>query len=91
LIYLIRIKEKLSGRILLQHEKGMVRKMNTSDKNQKKREKPVKPGDNVFEEVVQAEAAGLYPSNELDGGMIPRSKAESRAGIDAEGESHTKK
>jgi len=65
--------------------------MNTSDKNQKKREKPVKPGDNVFEEVVQAEAAGLYPSNELDGGMIPRSKAESRAGIDAEGESHTKK
>lgn len=50
---------------------------------------PRKKGDNVFEEVVCAEAVGLYPSNELDGGMIPRSKAESRAGIDAEGESST--
>ncbi len=52
---------------------------------------PRKKGDNVFEDVVRAEAVGLYPSNELDGGMIPRSKAESRAGIDAEGESNTKK
>ncbi len=53
----------------------------------KKREIPEKKGENVFEEVTKAEAVGLYPSNQMDGGMIPRSKAESRAGIDAEGES----
>ncbi len=51
---------------------------------------PRKKGDNIFEEVVCAEAVGLYPSNEMDSGMIPRSKAESRAGIDAEGENSTK-
>ncbi len=57
----------------------------------KKKEFPKKKGENVFEEVVRAEAVGLYPSNQMDGGMVPRSKAESRAGIDAEGESNTKK
>ena len=56
----------------------------------KKKEFPPKKGDNVFENVVRAEAADLYPSNELDDGMLPRSKPESRAGIDAEGESNTK-
>ena len=54
----------------------------------RKREFPDrKKGSNVFEEVVCAEAVGLYPSNEMDDGMIPRSKASSRAGIDGEGES----
>ena len=52
---------------------------------------PRKKGENVFEEVVTAEAVGLYPSNQHDNGMIPRSKAESRAGIDGEGESSTEK
>ncbi|MBQ4066445.1 MAG: hypothetical protein IJD22_02250 [Clostridia bacterium] len=52
---------------------------------------PSKKGEKVFEEVVTAEAVGLYPSNQLDNGMIPRSKAESRAGIDGEGESSTEK
>lgn len=42
------------------------------------------------DEVVRVETVGLYPSNEMDDGMIPRSKATSRAGIDAEGESHTR-
>ena len=57
----------------------------------KKRELPPrKKGDNIFEEVVCAEAVGLYPSSQTDDGMIPRSKAESRAGIDGEGESTTK-
>ena len=56
----------------------------------RKREFPErKKGENLFEKVVHAEAAGLYPSNQMDSGMIPRSKAESRAGIDAEGESST--
>jgi len=45
----------------------------------------------VIDEVVAAEAIGLYPSNQMDDGMIPRSKATSRAGIDANGESNTKK
>ena len=53
----------------------------------KKKEFPPKKKDNVFERVVRAEAVGLYPDNEMDTGMIPRSKAESRAGVDAEGES----
>lgn len=52
---------------------------------------PRKKGENVFEEVVTAEAIGLYPSNQMDDGMVPRSKAESRAGTDGEGESHTEK
>ena len=57
----------------------------------KKREfPPRKKGDNIIADVVEAEAVGLYPSMELDGGMIPRSKAESRAGIDGDGESSTK-
>lgn len=57
----------------------------------KKKEFPQRKGDNVFEDVVRAEAANLYPSNELDDGMLPRSKPESRAGIDADGESNSKK
>ena len=50
-----------------------------------------KKGENVFEKVVHAEAAGIYPSNQMDEGIVPRSNPESRAGIDAEGESSTKK
>jgi len=56
----------------------------------KKREIPEKrKGDNMIDEVVRAEAVGLYPDSQTDGGMIPRSKAESRAGIDGDGESST--
>lgn len=58
----------------------------------KKRYIPEKDLDkSIIDEVVMAEAIGLYPSNQLDNGMIPRSKAESRAGIDAEGESSNAK
>lgn len=60
-------------------------------KMDKKRELPDKKGENVFEVVTKAEASGLYPSNQMDNGMIPRSKAESRAGIDAEGETPANK
>lgn len=38
----------------------------------------------TIEEVVRAEAVGLYPSNEMDDGMLPRSKPESRAGLDCD-------
>lgn len=49
----------------------------------KKREFPErKKGDNVIAEVVRAEACALYPDNETDEGMLPRSKPESRAGLD---------
>ena len=37
---------------------------------------------NTIENVVRAEAVGLYPSNELDEGLTPRSTPESRAGND---------
>lgn len=51
----------------------------------KKKEFPErKKGDNLIAEVVRAEAVGLYPSSQTDNGMIPRSKAESRAGLDAD-------
>ncbi len=52
----------------------------------RKREFPErKKGENIFEEVTKAEAVSLYPDNQLDEGMIPRSKAESRAGLDFDG------
>ena len=56
-----------------------------------KKKRTQKKSENVFEEVVRAEAVGLYPSNQMDEGIVPRSNPESRAGIDADGESNTKK
>ena len=53
-----------------------------------KKKRDPKKGENVFEEVVRAEAVGLYPSNQMDEGLLPRSSPESRAGIDGEGESN---
>lgn len=58
--------------------------METKDMKNKKKRAP------TVDEVVRVETVGLYPSNEMDDGMIPRSKATSRAGIDAEGESNSK-
>ena len=55
-----------------------------------KKKRTQKKSENVFEEVVHAEAVGLYPSAQTDDGIVPRSSPESRAGIDGEGESSTK-
>lgn len=52
----------------------MDKKRYVPDENEKK---------NVIRRVVEAEAVNLYPDCETDDGMLPRSKPESRAGLDS--------
>ena len=42
--------------------------------------------EDIIDEVVAAGTTNLYPDTQMDDGMLPRSKPESRAGLDCDGE-----